>query len=211
MHDKKSTVNGEEQLPPREYQFFSPRKIDTVFEGREHHEYIKYDVLGRQFPTAVQICWVLFAFSLAIYLFSMSWTVFPGAPIQALIKHLRMEPIPSNLNLLWGWGVRVADLLPGASLALWIGLASAVCGALSVALFARIMMRVGYLVRNEPGSASSLREAYARRLSGLTSGLFLAFCIPFWVASTRTLPATFHVLLLLLAAWFFSEYQHWGR
>jgi tetratricopeptide (TPR) repeat protein len=193
------------------FRFFPPRDLDVEAEGRDPHAQIKTDPLAAQFPTERQIAMILGLFSFLLYLFSMSWTAFPGLPTRALLVHLRMEVTPSALNLVWGWGVKLADRLPWLPVAAWMGLFSAACGSLAVALMGRLMIRVGYLIRNEPGLESFRREAQARRLSGLVAGLYLACCIPFWVVSTRSLPGSFHVLLLLLTAWNYSQYQHWGK
>lgn len=191
--------------------FFPSRDRDPVFEGRDPHEPVKTDWMGNQFPRPWHIATLLFGVALAVYLVSMSRTAFPGLPTQSLLQHLKLEISPAALDLFWGWGVRGADRLPGLSVAAWMGLFSAVCGALSVALLGWLMTRVGYVIRNEPGQASFIREAQARRLSGLVSGLYLLFTIPFWVVSTRSLPGSFHVLWLLLTACVFSQYQLWGR
>jgi hypothetical protein len=167
--------------------------------------------MGTRFPRPWHIAALLFGIALAVYLATLSRTAFPGLPTQSLLEHLKLEISPAVLDLFWGWGVRGADRLPGLSVAAWMGLFSAVCGALSVALLGWLMTRVGYVIRNEPGQASFIREAQARRLSGLVSGLYLLFTIPFWVVSTRSLPGSFHVLWLLLTACVFSQYQLWGR
>lgn len=202
--------NQSDSSPPP-FRFFPLRKSDPVFEGRDPHDPIKDDWLGNQFPRPWHISALLFICALVVNLASMSWTAFPGLPTQTLLQHLKLEPTPAVLDLFWGWIVRGVDRLPGLSTAGWMGLFSAGCGALSVALLGWLMVRVGYVIRNEPGSASFLREAQARRLSGLVSGLYLLCTIPFWVVSTRSLPGAFHVLWLLATACVFSQYQLWGR
>ena len=194
-----------------EFFFFPDRKIDSLYEGREPHAVIKEDPFARHFPTEGLIGWFLFLVSLALYLASMSWTAFPGFPTKELLDHLDPATSRSGLEPTWGMLVRLFDRLPGLSLAGWAGLFGALCGAASVALMGRLMVRVGYVIRNEPGRDSFHRQAQARRLSGLVGGLYLATSIPFWTASTRSLPGAFHALLLLVALWTFSRYQHWGR
>ena len=206
--------DGQAKPPPeprKPFAFFPHRPLDAEGEGRDPHAAIKADPLARRFPTAPQIGIALFCVSLVLYLATMSWKAFPGLPTRMLATHLKLEFTPPATDSLWGLMVRLAAHLPGLPLPGWMGLASAICGAASVALLGRLAMRVGYVIRNEPGVDSLRRDAQARRLSGLASGLFLAFCVPFWVASTRSLPATFHVLLLLSAAWVFSQYQLWGK
>ncbi len=193
------------------FRFFPPRDSDPLFEGREPHEAVKSDPLADQFPTERQIAFFLFLASLGLYLASMSWSAFPGLPTWILMNHLRMEVAPPALDPLWGILVRRSVHLPWLRVAGWMGLFSAICGAASVALTGRLMVRVGYLIRNEPGAESFAREARARRLSGLVAGFYLACSIPVWVASTRSLPDSFHLLLLVVTAYVFSEYQHWGR
>jgi tetratricopeptide (TPR) repeat protein len=197
--------------PQKGFAFFPPRPVDAAGEGREPHASLKWDPLERQFPTERQIGWFLFVFSLALYVASLSWAPFPGLPVKSLLAHLGLDMVPATLDPLWGGLVRVFDRLPGLSVAGWAGLFSAACGAACVALVGRLMMRTGYLIRNEPGPETLVREGQARRLSGLVAGLYLACGIPFWVVSTRSLPGSFHLLMLLAAAWFFSQYQHWGK
>ena len=197
--------------PDGGFSFFPPRGLDVLREGRDPHASVKSEPEEAQFPSERQLGLFLFFASLALYLASMSWTPFPGLPTKSLLVHLRMEVVPSALDMLWGFLVRRFHRLPGLSVAGWAGLFSAFCGAACVSLLGLLMVRVGYLIRNEPGPDSFVREARARRISGLVAGLYLACCIPFWVASTRSLPGSFHLLMLLSTAWAFSQYQLWGR
>ncbi len=210
MSDIPSEANGTEKGKGRFF-FFRPGMGHTPGEGRDPRIPLESDPVANQFPTERQIGFCLSLLSLVLYLASMSWTAFPGPPTWALLAHLDPHSPPTSLDPLWGWWVKAAARLPVGTVAGWTGLFSALCGAASVGLLARLMMRVGYLIRNEPGRYSFIREAQARRLSGTTTGLYLACSIPFWVASTRSMADTFHVLLLLVFAWFVSQYQHWGR
>ena len=193
------------------FAFFPAGMKHTPGEGRDPRVPLDHDPLSEQLPTVRQITFLLFAISLALYLASMSWTAFPGLPTWSLLAHLDPNATPTPVDSLWGFWLKGFARLPVGSVAAWSGLFSALCGAASVGLLARLMMRVGYLIRNEPGRKSFVREAQARRLSGIAAGSYLACNIPFWVASTRSLPATFHLLLLLAFAWFVSQYQHWGK
>lgn len=200
-----------EDQPPLKYTFFPPRGVDAVHSGRDPHAVVRDDPLGLLFPTARQLGVFFFVFPLLVYLCSLSWGPFPGLPVHVLLSHLKLEAAPPPLDMLWGWVVRVADRLPGLSISGWLGLFSAVCGAASISLLSQLTLRVGYLIRNEPGPDAFIREARARRLSATVAGFFCTFCIPFWIASTRSLPASFHIFLLLITAWWFSQYQHHGR
>lgn len=191
--------------------FFPNREIDSLYEGREPHSLIKEDPFSGRFPTERQTGVFLFLFSLALSLTSLSWTAFPGLPTQELLVHLTPGAAPSSMDPMWGRLVRLFAHLPGLPLAGWAGVFSALCGAAAIGLLGRLMVRAGYVIRNEPGRESLNRQAQARRLSGLVAGLYLASSIPFWTTSTRSLPGTFHTLLLLVTAWMFSQYQHWGK
>lgn len=165
---------------------------------------------GLPFPTARQIGWFLFCLSLAVYLATLSWEPFPGLPLQSLLLHIGLEAAPPPLDAAWGRLIRIFARLPGGSPAVGAALLSALCGAAGVGLTGALMVRVGYMAGEEPRPDAVVRERQARCFSGLVSGLYLAACIPFWTVATRSLPATFHLLLLLLAVWCFSEYQRHG-
>lgn len=152
------------------------------------------------------------AVALVVYAMTVGRMAFPGFPATVLWSYLGEDlPLPV-LYPLWGWLVRALDKLPGVPVALAINLISALCGVGCVSLLAGLMFRVRYhglLV--DAALMQFVREDQARRLSSWVAGLYLAVCIPFWVASTRSLPDTFHLLLLLLAASLFSQYQQQGR
>jgi len=196
---------------PEPVLFFSKSREGSAGDGREPHEHLKSDPAANQFPSKRQIGVFLFIVSLILYLYFMSWRPFPGLPTQALMTHLKLESAPGILDSLWGWGIRISSHLPWLPVSAWVGLFSAVCGAASVSMLGLLMTRVGYLIRNEPGPKSFIREAQARRLSGVVAGLFLMCSSPFWFLSTRSMSGSFHVLLLLLTCWAFSQYQHRGK
>ena len=191
--------------------FFRPDLNHSPGEGRDPRVQLDRDPLAQQFPTDRQTGWFLFGVSFLLYLATMSWQVFPGPPTWALLAYLDPTATPTSRDAVWGWLMKGFAALSAEKIAVWSGLLSALCGAWSVALLARLMMRAGYLIRNEPGRESFFREAQARRISGLVAGAFLAFSLPVWVASTRSLPDTFNLLLLLVFAWFISQYRHRGK
>ena len=197
--------------PGGAFRFFPHRKTDVNSEGRDPHAVVKGDPLGNRFPSEIHIGILLFFASLGLYVASLCWTAFPGLPTYALLAQMGGDAAPTTRDPLWGLLVKGVARYSGVSLAAWTGLFSALCGATCVSLLGMLMTRVAYVIRNEPGQSSFIREAQARRLSAWVAGLYLACCIPFWVISTRSLPGSFHLLFLLLTAWRFSEYQHWGR
>lgn len=147
--------------------------------------------------------------SLGLYLATLSRGVFPGAPAKHLVWHLHLDAFPTLLDPVWGWLLRACDRM--GDVALWSGVLSAVCGALCVFLLAALMTRVRYTVHEKEDPAEVAREGQARCLAGAVSGMALAVSIPFWIHATRSMPGTFHLLLLLLATWLFSEYQRNGK
>ncbi|MGD9612982.1 MAG: tetratricopeptide repeat protein [Kiritimatiellia bacterium] len=194
-----------------DFQFFRPDLKHSPGEGRDPRVQLDKDPLAQQFPTDRQTGWFLFLASFLLYLATMSWQVFPGPPTWALLAHLDPTAAPTSRDAVWGWLMKGFAGLSAEKIAVWSGLFSALCAAGSVALLARLMMRAGYLIRNEPGRESFFREAQARRISGLVAGAYLAFSLPVWVAATRSMPDPFHLLLLLVFAWFISQYRHRGQ
>lgn len=169
------------------------------------------DWMGDRFPRPWHVGAGVFAAALGIYWKTMSWGAFPGRPTQELLRHLKMEVQPATLDLLWGVAVRLCARLPWAPVSAWMGVFSAACGALAAGLLGWCMARTGYEVPDDPTRRTLTREAQARRLSGLVAGLYLALSVPFWVASTRTLPETFHAAWLMGAAALYVQYRESGR
>ncbi len=157
------------------------------------------------------LCALLFVAALGVYVATLNWAPTPGMPTRSLLAHLRLDAAPSGMDPLWGWIVRRLADMPGLSLAGWTGLVSAFCGAACVALLGFLMARVGYRLAADAAPYQQARERQARRLATLVAGFYLACGIPCWAAATCSLPGTFHLLLLLLAAVVFSEFQRTGR
>lgn len=145
------------------------------------------------------------------YWATMSWTAFPGVPVQSLLDALGWSANPGALDPLWGGLVQISARLPLLPVAAWTGLFAALSGSFCVYLVVRLMGNVGYRRWMAWTKSSQAKEHQARRLSGCVAGLYLAASVPFWVAATRSLPATFHLGLLLLAAHLFSVYQRSGK
>lgn len=154
---------------------------------------------------------LLMAGALALYLATLSRGAFPGLPAKSLAWHLWLTSAPTLLDSLWGRLVRVCAGLTGENVALWTGWLSAMAGAAGIGVLAVLMMRVRYQIHDAHDPEEVRREAQARMLAGVTAGLFLMLSIPFWILSTRSLPGTFHLLMLLGAAGLFSEYQRTGK
>ena len=153
---------------------------------------------------------VLALAALVAYGTTLSRTAFPGLPTQALLEALGWRSLPETHALLWGILVRGCARWLGSPVAAWMGGFAALCGAAGVYLAARLASRMGYRRWLAWTKSSQDKERQARLLSGAVAGLYLAGSTPFWVAATRSLPATFHLLLLLLVADLFARYQRRG-
>ena len=151
----------------------------------------------------------LAAGALGLYLATLSRGVFPGMPAKNLVWHLHLDAFPTLLDPVGGWLVRQCGRFGGE--ALGSAVLSAVCGALCVFFLSALMMRVRYTVHEKEDPGEVAREEQARRLAGIVSGIALAVSVPVWVHATRSMPGTFHLLLLLVATWLFSEYQREGK
>ena len=155
---------------------------------------------------------VLFVVSLVAYFATLSFYPFPGLPALSLWRHIGGDGVPPTADALWGTIVRLADRLPGVPFAYAMNVFSAICGAACVGLTGWLMGQARYrglMVDKVP--ARFAIEATARRMSCWVAGLYLASCIPFWVAATRSLPDSFHLLLMLLTISFFAWYRQSGR
>lgn len=187
------------------------RSDHFILDGVNRNLLIWDDPMGSAFPRPWMIVLFNMAVAAVLNFFCFCHMAIPGSPVRALLVHLRLEARPATTDFLWDYLVRFADKLPVGTVTFWVTLAAATCGVLAVGLFTCILLRVGYLVRNECAPGSLRREAMARRLSALTGGLFLAISPSMLVASSRTLPTTFSFLFLLTVVWFFSAFQHGGR
>ncbi len=154
---------------------------------------------------------VLGAIALVVYLATLSRGPFPGLPAKSLVWQLGLDASPVLVDSLWGYLMRLLDFLSNGHIVFWAGIASAVFGAISVALMTLLMMRVRYQVHDAHDPDETRREEQACLLAGTVAGLFVLACIPVWVLSTRSLPGTFHLAMLLGAAISFSEYQRTGK
>ncbi|HQF20729.1 MAG TPA: tetratricopeptide repeat protein [Kiritimatiellia bacterium] len=149
--------------------------------------------------------------ALVLYLATLSRGAFPGLPAKSLVWQLQLDIRPLLLDSLWGYLVWALSYLPGGSVAFWVGVSSAVFGALCVVLLSLLTMRLRYSLHDQHDPAEVRREAQASLLAGVVAGLFLMGSIPFWILANRSLPGAFHLLLLLSATFLFSEYQRTGR
>ena len=141
--------------------------------------------------------------AIGLYVGTMSRGVFPGLPAKNLAWHLKLDYAPTLLDSIWGYLIRLLAWNPQGDIAFASGLLSVICGVAVVVLLAALMLRVRFKLHDPHDPDEMKREGQARVLSAVTAGLFMLFNIPFWVLATRSLPGTFHLLMLMGAVWFF--------
>lgn len=144
---------------------------------------------------------ILIAFiSIVVYIVTLSRGPHPGESARLLVQSSGIFPQPFSDNHIWGVIVTlIRKIFPG-SLSVAVGTFSALCGALSVWLIYHLVSAMIVRIASENRSEVAIYERIAGLLGGTASALCLAFSIPFWMASNRTLPGSFHAMLFLIMA-----------
>ena len=134
--------------------------------------------------------------SLVVYLFTLSAGAYPGESSSLIMEYAGIFPKFLPTHPLWAGVVWVISHIPVGGIAVKLNLLSAVCGAGVVWLVYDVMHSVvSKLIA--PDIAHESRNSFASRISGVVSALFMAFCIPFWMLSTRAHTGPFDLLLML--------------
>jgi len=139
------------------------------------------------------------ALAFVVYLLTLSSGAYPGESAALVSRYTGLFMRMTPPRPLWGGLVWVVSRIPLGTVAMRLNLLSAVFGAAAAALVYQIMRRI-VLACVEVGDRNRGRAVIASHLAGLTAALSMAFCIPFWVVSTRAHTASFDVLLLLVLA-----------
>lgn len=159
--------------------------------------------------------WAIVAFNMLLAAALDAWAFFgramPGVSTRQILSQLREEGTPPVSNILWGYIVRAGDAFPGIPVTAWMAGVSMACGVLCVGILTAMMLHRGYWVVEKSSPDAVRRESWARRLAALSAGIFLAVSAPFWVASTRSFPMTFHLLMVLGWAVLHEAYKKTGR
>lgn len=132
----------------------------------------------------------------------------PGVSSRWVLEQLEGD---ATAHWLWGWMVRAAERLPGWETSAWLAGISLLFGVWSVGLLAWLLVRTPHRMAGEMTPARVEREREGRWVAGLAGGVWLAVSAPFWLASTRAGPETFHAWLLLGALRLFWGYRETGR
>ena len=153
---------------------------------------------------------VFFLLALALYGTLVGAAPFPGAPAHALVEALRLDGPGVSSAPVWETLVRLAaraGLPPAAAM----NAVSVFCGALGIAILVWLMLQMPY--RTVPGAVAAdiVRERQARVFAAVSTGLYLLAGVPWALASTRSLPQTFHLLVFGIALWLLARHAQTGR
>ena len=144
-----------------------------------------------------------------VYLFTLSVGAYPGESSLLITQNtglfLRMAP-PRPL---WGAIAWLLSKIPVGSLVTRLNVLSSVGGVVAVFLMYRVMAGAVYGCI-EITERNRNRSSLAAIVAGAVSALSLAFCIPFWVVSTRAHTASLSLVLLLLCAQLLLAYAQSG-
>ncbi|MDR0994500.1 MAG: DUF2723 domain-containing protein [Verrucomicrobiota bacterium] len=158
------------------------------------------------------ICLFLFGVAFTVNIVTLSWAPFPGKPSNILLKALALDGTAWVSHPLWGGLVRLLARQSIFPVAGGMAIISALCGAFGAAMMGYAMMAAArYRMQLEPSPEILRRETQARWLSGLVAGLYLTFSIPYWIASTRSLPDVFQLLFLWFVLWVYLAYARSGK
>lgn len=208
--ETKRRFAGNGRLPGRreKLQWGSARR--AMEDGVHFPGHLQPDPYRNRFPPNWAVVGAVALAATALYAWGFIGAPTPGAATAATLDQLLPRVRLPLTGLWWGVLVRAALRIHVSTLTARVAFLSAACGTAAAALMAALMLRMGYLVRNEVPESALVREAQARKLSALAAGLFLAAMPPMWLASTRCLPTAFHLLLTLGGVWVLSEFQRKG-
>ena len=147
---------------------------------------------------------LFFLLSLGLHGTLLGPAPFPGQAARSLVEALRLDGPGVSSSPVWETLVRLtarAGLPPPTAMNAF----SALCGALGIAILVWLLLHIPY--RLVPGAvpADRRRESQARIFSATTTGLFLLASTPWGLASTRSLPHTFHLLILFATLWLLAR------
>ncbi|MBR4188834.1 MAG: hypothetical protein IKQ55_02610 [Kiritimatiellae bacterium] len=134
----------------------------------------------------------------------------PGQPAHALVEALRLDGPCVSSAPVWEALVRLAART-GLPVPAAMNAFAALCGALAIAILVSFMLRIPYHTVTGAIPADLVRERQARLVAAATTGLFLLASAPWALASTRSLPHTFHILLCGIPLWLLARAAQTAR
>ena len=146
--------------------------------------------------------WCVGVGAFLLYALTMVGDIVPGAPVRILNTVSGLYYLPVMPHYLYSSLARLAvKMLPGSAL-FNLNLLSALFGALSLVLFYQILLRMPMFVVHDKASPIPRHVSQTSKFIAIVaSSLFLVFCAPLWISSTRADNHTFDLFLLLLCFW----------
>lgn len=146
--------------------------------------------------------WVIGAGAFLLYVLTMVRDVVPGAPVRILNTISGLYYLPVLPHYLYSsLATLTVKAFPGQAL-FKLNLFSALFGALSLVLFFKILIRMPmFVVRDKASPIPRNVSQTSKFIAILATSLFLMFCTPLWISSTRPDNHTFDLFLLLSCFW----------
>ena len=146
-----------------------------------------------------------------LFLSTLAGGAYPGQSALLVAERTGLFPSLAPNSPLWHFiGTILARIGASGAVAWRLNLFSAVCGALSIWLVYGLMNQLVLLFIDDAIIADR-RAAWAARIAGTTTALFLMFSIPFWIVSNRAHTGGLDLLMLLIAARLILQYLLAGR
>jgi tetratricopeptide (TPR) repeat protein len=176
----------------------------------------------------IALAWVIGLFSLTVYFLTLSPGVYPGGSARAVATVLDLLPLAPIDHPVWRMVAQSVADIPVLSLPVRLNFFSAVCGALTVAIFFRLTSRVLFeFIHTDPLSFSrpysaenesdlkeegddDRRDYVSAMVGGALTAVAFAFGTPFWSASVSLHPQTFDLLVFALMVTSLASYVYTG-
>ncbi len=132
-----------------------------------------------------------------VYWKTLSSGAYPNDSALLIAQVSGLLGMSSAAHPLWALALKPFQYFGHGDLAHACNLASLVFGAIGVGLCYQIMQEAIVRLVEKEGVYSASVARVAGFWAGLSAALFLAFCMPYWVVSTRAFSEPFDLLLLL--------------
>ncbi len=140
----------------------------------------------------------LFLVSLMVYCISLSAGAYPGESAQFVAGISGLFPAMSPGHPLWVMCATIMSYLPLGGIAARLNIFSALCGAAAVWLMFEVMVSAVLLAVEEDDRIQRMIDIAAWS-AGVVAAVCMAFCVPFWMVSTRAHFLGFDIMMLLVA------------
>jgi tetratricopeptide (TPR) repeat protein len=146
--------------------------------------------------------WLLGTGAFLVYLLTMVRDIAPGASVRILNTVSGLYYLPVLPHYLYSSLAKVVTkTIPGDTL-FKLNALSALFGALSIVLVFKLLLRMPmFVIRDKASPIQRSASQESKFIAMVASSLFLIFCAPLWLSSTRPDNHTFDLFLLLSSFW----------